>query len=180
MNADGEVEEELDETDVRILALLQEDAFAGYEYIGDQVGLSESAVRYRIRKMQDLGVIMGFTCALDLDKLGYRMLGFAGIDVAPGKEKLIADKIGSFTNIVGVFTVSSTYDMVSMMVLRNKEELAEIIGKIRGLKWVEKVDFMMVLNTHKLDGAVKIPLTLKREEGETFVTSKTSNQEPQS
>jgi len=58
--------------------------------------------------MQDLGVILGFTCALALDKLGYRMLGFACIDVAPGEEKLIADKIGSFTNIVG-FSLSQAH-----------------------------------------------------------------------
>ncbi|MBS7620038.1 Lrp/AsnC family transcriptional regulator [Candidatus Bathyarchaeota archaeon] len=166
MNADGEVGEELDETDMKILSLLQEDAFSGYEYIGDQVGLSESAVRYRIRKMQDLGVILGFTCALDHDKLGYRILGFAGIDVTPGKEKLIAGKVGSFPNVVGVFTISNTFDMIAMMMLRNKEELAEVIGKIRSLKGVAKVDFMMVLNTHKWDCAIKMPANTKEEEGE--------------
>jgi len=59
-----------------------------------------------------------------------------------------------------------------MMMLRNKEELVEIIEKIRSLKWIEKVDFMMVLNAHKLDSAVKIPLAIKGEEGETFMILK--------
>lgn len=172
MNADEEIGEELDETDMRILSLLQEDAFAGYEYIGSQVGLSESAVRYRIRKMQDLRVILGFTCALDHDKLGYRILGFAGIDVTHGKEKLIADRIGNSPNVVGVFTVSNTYDMIAMMMLRNIEELAKAIGKIRSLKGVTKVEFMMVLDTHKWDCAIKMPATIKGEEGDITKTSK--------
>ncbi|MGQ9680049.1 MAG: Lrp/AsnC family transcriptional regulator [Candidatus Bathyarchaeia archaeon] len=175
MNADEEVREELDEIDMRILSLLQEDAFAGYEYLGEQVGLSESAVRYRIRKMQDLGIILGFTCNLDLSKLGYRLLGFAGIDVAPGREKLIADKVGSIPNVLGVFTVTNIYDMISMMMLRNNEELAEIMRKIRDLKGVERVDFIMVLKTHKWDCIMKIPAEAKEEADNISKQTETTN-----
>src|SRR3990170_5278885 len=79
MDTDSEAGEELDEIDMQILSLLQEDALAGYESIGNQVGLSESAVRYRVKKLQDLGIILGFTCDVNLSKLGYRLLIFAGI-----------------------------------------------------------------------------------------------------
>jgi len=157
MDTASETSEELDEVDMQILSLLQVDALAGYEAIGDRVGLSESAVRYRIRKLQDLGVIQGFTCAVDLGKLGYRLLVFIGIDVAAGKEKAFVGKIQKFPNVIGVFTVSGMYDMVCLMMLRNKEELADMIEKLRAMKEIDRVDCTLVLRTHKWDCVMKIP-----------------------
>ena len=174
MNTVSEIGEELNEMDMQILSLLQANALTGYEAIGTQVGLSESAVRYRIRKLQDIGVILGFTCAVDLSKLGYRLLIFAGIDVAAGKEKVVAGKIGKFPNVIGVFTVSNTYDMVTLMMLRNKDELAEIVEKIRAVKEVDRVDCILTLKTHKWDCVMKIPVA---EEGKgTEGTKETENQ----
>ena len=157
MDTTSETSEELDEVDMQILSLLQADALAGYEAIGDRVGLSESAVRYRIRKLQDLGVIQGFTCAVDLGKLGYRLLVFTGIDVAAGKEKAVAGKIEKFPNVIGVFTVSGMYDMVCLMMLRNKDELADMVEKLRAMKEIDRVDCILALRTHKWDCVMKIP-----------------------
>jgi Lrp/AsnC family transcriptional regulator, leucine-responsive regulatory protein len=60
----------LDQTDLRILALLRENARLSWKKIGEQVHLTGQAVGNRIRRMEDMGVIRGYTAVVDPAKLG--------------------------------------------------------------------------------------------------------------
>ncbi|MDA5109260.1 MULTISPECIES: Lrp/AsnC family transcriptional regulator [Brevibacillus] len=60
----------LDQTDLRILALLRENARLSWKEIGEQVHLTGQAVGNRIRRMEDMGVIRGYTAVVDPAKLG--------------------------------------------------------------------------------------------------------------
>ena len=60
----------IDETDRRILAELQKNARASYTEIGELVGLTRPAVRERIRRLEDDGVIMGYAALVDAAALG--------------------------------------------------------------------------------------------------------------
>ena len=55
----------LDEADYRILDILQKDGRITFSDLADQVNLSRSAVRERIKNMQDSGIIRGFTAIID-------------------------------------------------------------------------------------------------------------------
>ena len=153
-----ETKEELDEIDLQILRLLQENAFTSYEEVGSSVGLAESTVRYRVKKLQELGVILGFTCAVDLKKLGYDLMVFANIDAEAGKEKLAAQKLSKMPNVIGLFAASGSSDLVSIIVAKNNEELAQIAEKIRSIKEIDKVSFSLSLKTYKWEFATKVPL----------------------
>ena len=63
--------ERLDETDERILAELAQDARATYAEIGQRVSLSAPAVKRRVDRMLDSGVIRGFTTVVDRNALGW-------------------------------------------------------------------------------------------------------------
>ncbi len=154
----AEVKEGLDEVDMKILRLLQENAFTSYEEVGASVGLAESTVRYRVKKLQELGVILGFTCAIDLRKLGFDLMVFANIDVEPGKEKLAAQKLAKVPNIIGLFAVSGGSDLVSIIVARSNDELAQIAEKVRSLREVTKMSLSLAFKTYKWECATKIPL----------------------
>ena len=54
----------LDEADYRILDILQKDGRITFSDLADQVNLSRSAVRERIKNMQDSGIIRGFTAIM--------------------------------------------------------------------------------------------------------------------
>ncbi len=153
-----ETKEELDGIDLQILRLLQENAFTSYEEVGSVVGLAESTVRYRVKKLQELGVILGFTCAVDLRKLGYDLMIFANIDAEAGKEKLVAQKLGKIPNVIGLFAASGTSDLISIIVARNNEELAQIAEKIRSLREITKMSLSLALKTYKWEFATKVPL----------------------
>jgi len=153
-----EAKEELDAIDLQILRLLQENAFTSYEEVGSSVGLAESTVRYRVKKLQELGVILGFTCVVDLRKLGYDLMVFANIDAEAGKEKLAAQKLTRMPNVIGLFAASGSSDLISIVVAKNNEELSQIAEKIRSLREITKISFSIALKTYKWECATKVPL----------------------
>ena len=75
----------MDRTDYQILNLLQRDSRTTLKCIGDQVGLTAPAVSERIRRMEEKGVIKGFSIRVDRNLLDSNMTGF--ILVAPNPEK---------------------------------------------------------------------------------------------
>ena len=75
----------MDRTDYQILNLLQRDSRTTLKSIGDQVGLTAPAVSERIRRMEEKGVIKGFSISIDRNRLDCNMTGF--ILVAPAPEK---------------------------------------------------------------------------------------------
>lgn len=65
-------EKELDEKDMQILRELQEDARIHTVELAERIGMSESTVRYRIKKLEEDGIILGYRPFLDVEKLGYQ------------------------------------------------------------------------------------------------------------
>jgi Lrp/AsnC family transcriptional regulator, leucine-responsive regulatory protein len=74
----------IDETDRRILALLQDAARITNAEIARRVDLASSAVFQRIRKLENLGIICGYTTRLDAKALGFGLLAFVQVRTASG------------------------------------------------------------------------------------------------
>lgn len=66
----------LDETDIKILSLLINNSRMQWREIGEQVHLTGQAVASRVRKMEDLGIIEGYTIKINENKLGKSVLAF--------------------------------------------------------------------------------------------------------
>ena len=75
----------MDRTDYQILNLLQVDSRITLKNIGDQVGLTAPAVSERIRRMEDKGVIKGFSVRIDRTLLDSSLTGFILIAIFPEK-----------------------------------------------------------------------------------------------
>jgi len=164
LSSDSKKTEELDEVDLKILSGLQEDAHVGYEELGGSVDLAESSVRYRVKGLEERGIIQSYMTVLDARKLGFDLFIFAELDVEAGKEQSVSQKLQKFENVVGLFSVSGQPDMVAIILARNNEELTEIIEGIRAIKEVHKMISMLALRTYKLDLAVKVPIKIKEKE----------------
>ena len=71
----------LDSLDRHILSLLQENCKLSLNRIGERVGLSAPSVVDRIRKLEENGVIRGYTAVLDARKLGKDITAFIGVSI---------------------------------------------------------------------------------------------------
>jgi len=125
----------MDEIDEKILEILKRDSRARYVKIGERVGLTEGAVRRRIRKMVEEGVIRRFTVETRAE-----VEGIVLIKTDPAQTRNVALKIKDASD--RVFEVSGDYDIAALIHAYSMEELNRKVDKIRSLP--------EVLNTNTL------------------------------
>jgi len=89
--------ERIDDTDARILELLQRDGRESYAEVGQTVGMSGPSAHERVKKLEARGVIRGYSAQLDPTLLGYGVLAFIFIKQVPGT--IATDMTGDFVAI---------------------------------------------------------------------------------
>jgi Lrp/AsnC family leucine-responsive transcriptional regulator len=89
--------ERIDETDARILELLQRDGRESYAEVGLAVGMSGPSAHERVKKLEARGVIRGYSAQVEPTLLGYGVLAFIFIKQVPGT--IATDMTGDFVDI---------------------------------------------------------------------------------
>ena len=77
----------MDEIDWKIIEILQENARITFSRLSKKIHLTAPAVSERILKMEEKGIITGYTAKLNLDQLGYQVVCFVDIAIASNREK---------------------------------------------------------------------------------------------
>lgn len=140
---------EVDETDLLILDLLCRDARRTLGDVGGRVGLSQSAVQRRIARLEESGVIHGYTALIDHAMLGrpleafveLRFTGSTRVDEISG----IAETIPEVQN---VFTIAGDPDALAWIRVRDVQDLKRVVDRLRGSGRVTGTKTLMVLGTN--------------------------------
>ncbi len=133
----------MDAIDKKIMKILKDDARAGYVEIGSQVGLSEGAVRKRIKTLTDEGVIRKFTVKIGV-KEGAEAITLLTVNPAyPTQE--VTKHIQQIPNVETIYEVSGEYDIIAVIGGMNIVEVNECIEKIRRVEGIMKTNTMIVL-----------------------------------
>ena len=135
----------MDETDKQIIALLKDDARAGYAEIGGKVGLSEGAVRKRVKTLTEQGVIRKFTVKISLAEGAQAITLLTANPAHPTQE--VSKKIQAIPNVETTYEVSGEYDIVAVISGINMTEVNECIEKIRMVAGIVKTNTMIVLRS---------------------------------
>jgi len=139
----------LDDVDRKILTILQRNSRTPLREISKEVGLAESTIYERIKKLKDRGVIRRFTVLLDPDSLGFKILAFILIKTRAGKYSHVANELKKYPQICEVYETTGDYDMLVKIRTRSSEELNEFLDRIGEIDGVESTHTMVVLKTHK-------------------------------
>jgi len=135
----------VDEIDEKIMALLEENARMTYVEIGNQVELSEGAVRNRIQSLVSDKVIKRFTIERSLSQ-GVRALTMIAVD--PGVPTFeVSKKVNSLDGAERIYEVTGEYDIVMVSHGGNIESINRVIEDIRKINGVEKTNTIIVLRT---------------------------------
>ena len=133
----------MDDKDQAILKILKNDGRAGYSSIGEKVGLSEGAVRKRIRALVDLGVIRNFTVKIRVAEGAEAITLLATNPAFP--TQLVSSKIRAIPNVETIYEVTGEYDIIAVISGMNVVEVNECIEKIRRVEGIMKTNTMIVL-----------------------------------
>src|SRR5689334_10332585 len=123
----------LDDVSKAIIEQLQQDGRRSYAAIGKVVGLSEAAVRQRVQRLIESGV-MQVVAVTDPTELGFSRQAMIGIR-ASGDLEPLADAIAEMDEVDYVVVVAGSFDLMVEVVAESDEHLLEIVSKrIRSLE----------------------------------------------
>ncbi|MGE2818178.1 Lrp/AsnC family transcriptional regulator [Mycobacterium heidelbergense] len=139
--------ERLNEVDERILSELTENARATFAEIGQKVNLSAPAVKRRVDRMLDTGVIKGFTTVIDRNALGWNTEAFVQVfchgTIAP--DQLRAAWV-DMPEVVSAATVTGTSDAILHVLARDMRHLETALERIRASADIERSESIVVLS----------------------------------
>ncbi|MGP9022131.1 Lrp/AsnC family transcriptional regulator [Streptomyces sp. BR1] len=119
-----------DATDWRILDALQQDGRASFAELARTVAMSPSAVTERVRRLEEAGVISGYTAVVDQERLGRSILAFVRLRYPNGNYKPFHDLLETTTEIMEAHHVTGDDCFVIKVAARSMNHLEEISGKI--------------------------------------------------
>lgn len=139
---------QLDDVSKKIIEQLQEDGRRSYAEIGKAVGLSEAAVRQRVQKLTDAGV-MQVVAVTDPMQLGFHRQAMIGIR-ASGDTRVLADRLAAIDAVDYVVLTAGSFDVLAEVVCENDDELLTLLNsKIRSLDGVISTETFVYLRLHK-------------------------------
>jgi Lrp/AsnC family transcriptional regulator for asnA, asnC and gidA len=140
----------LDERDRIILEMLTKDARTPFTEIAKVLGISETAVRKRVKALEEAGVIKQYTIIVDPSKLGYNLVSITGIDTKPEKIFDVASKLKEFDFVRHVYLTSGDHMIMAEVWAKDGEDLSDIISnKIGRIDGVIKVCPAIILERMK-------------------------------
>ena len=138
----------LDETAKRIIEQLQEDGRRPYAAIGKAVGLSEAAVRQRVQRLLDSGV-MQIVAVTDPMQVGFARQAMIGVRVE-GDLNRVADELAAMTEVDYVVVTAGSFDLLVEVVCEDDDHLLDLLTqRIRALPEVRRTETFVYLKLRK-------------------------------
>lgn len=146
---------ELDEADHKILRELQRDARISFKTIARKVGVSEATVFVRVRKMQEGGVIRGFSAIVDPKAVGKELTALVLVRANPKAFPGTLDALKKFDDIYEIYDVTGEYYSILKIRTSGTEGLGKIMDAIGTIDGIAGTETIIVLRTVKEDFAVR-------------------------
>ena len=137
----------LDDVSRAIIEQLQEDGRRPYARIAAAVGLSEAAVRQRVQRLLDAGVmqIVGVTDPL---QVGFSRQAMVGVRTG-GDPRTTADRIAAFSEVDYVVITAGSVDLLVEVVCTDDGQLLDTVSRIRAVDGVESTETFVYLGLRK-------------------------------
>jgi Lrp/AsnC family transcriptional regulator for asnA, asnC and gidA len=138
----------VDDTSKAIIEQLQQDGRMPYSTIGKSVGLSEAAVRQRVQKLVDGGV-MQIVAVTDPMQIGFARQAMIGIS-ASGDLEAIADKLAAIDEVDYIVITAGSMDLLVEVVVEDDDHLLRLVnGSIRSIDGVIRTETFLYLKLVK-------------------------------
>src|SRR6056297_3534925 len=119
----------IDRYNRKILLELQYNGRISYTELGKKVGLTGPAVKERVHKLEEAGVIKGYRVRLDLSKLGYTMTAIINFKMNPGSIKRFIDDLAKIPEVIEVNRITGSDNMIIKVALKETRHLEKLINR---------------------------------------------------
>lgn len=122
----------MEEIDRHIVALLAKDGRMSYTDLGKATGLSTSAVHQRVRRLEERGVIRGYTAVIDHEALGLPLSAFISIKpIDPSQPDDSPDRLSDIPEIEACYSVAGEENYILKVRVARPLDLEQLLARIR-------------------------------------------------
>ena len=141
---------ELDGTDREIISLLQYDGRMPYTEIGEKLGISEGAVRRRVKRLTEDGILQ-IVGIVEPRLMNWNAAGMIGVNVQSGQMEEAAEAIGNFPEVTYLFMASGGFDLFVEVYCRDREHFVEFLNQeLQQVPGVTRTETFMILEMYKM------------------------------
>jgi len=148
---------EIDNTDLKILEILMQDAKRPYTEVARKVNVSQGTVHVRMNKMEDAGILEKTTLRINYAKLGYDITAFIGIYLEKSAlYDMVLAKLKNIPEITNIHYTTGNYSMFVKIHCRDTNHLKEVLhDKMQQVEGIERTETMISLE-ESLDRNLKL------------------------
>ena len=136
---------EFDSTDERIMQLLREDSRKSFVDIGAHIGLSESAVRRRVKNLMDSGLIRRFTIEMGTSNKT-SAITFISVD-SHVETDIVCSKLRDLEGIEVIYEITGQYDIAVIIAAPTIADINRSVDNLRRIEGVSDTNTVIVLRT---------------------------------
>ena len=141
---------ELDDTDVNIIQQLQYDGRAPFTKIASELGMSEGAVRRRVKRLIECGLLQ-IVGIVEPQYMGWDAAGMIGVNVQSGKIDAVAHRVAQFPEVSYLMMVSGEFDLMVEVYCRDIDHFVSFLSQeLQQVPGVVHTRTFMILKMYKL------------------------------
>lgn len=126
-------------SDIELIKMLKKNSRASFVKIAKKLGVSEGCVRKRVKKLEENGIIKGYTIIVNPKKLGYQINSIVGVDTLPERLISIINKLKNMDEILSLYTSGGDHMIMMECWFKNQDEFYKFVKKVEKIPGVTKV-----------------------------------------
>jgi Lrp/AsnC family transcriptional regulator, regulator for asnA, asnC and gidA len=145
MRKEEEMSNKIDSLDDQIIRILQSNSRKSFVEIADEIRLSESAVRRRVKNLIDSGIIKRFTIELEAGK---KTSAITLISVSSTADtSVVSSNLMKLNGVEIIYEITGQYDIAVIIVAPTIAEINEYIDEVRKIEGVSDTNTVIILKT---------------------------------
>lgn len=140
----------MDATDQQLLSLLRKDARASIATLAQKLGVSRGTVSNRITRLEDAGVIVGYTVRLRPDAEPNEIHAWMSIAVEGNETRAVIASLLGEPGVASLHDTNGRWDLLAELRAANLSELSQVLERIRLVRGISNTETSIHLQTYRL------------------------------
>jgi len=140
--------ENIDDIDISIINIIKNNSKTTYAEIGKQINVSAGTVHIRIKKLEEMGIILGYRTEIDYKKLNYDITAFLGIYLQKSSSyEMVAVQLKIIPEVVDIHYTTGLYSMFIRIICKDTEHLRSVLmDKIQTIEEITRTETFISLH----------------------------------
>jgi len=149
----------LDETDRRVLTMLQRDCRIPLQEVAEVLRVPKSTVHYRIRKLEQDGIVEGYHAKVNASRLGYDYLAVVLVRAkyGPRYHEKLGRRLAKISGVSAVYYVLGEIDFIVLIRAKDRDDYMHKLTQMSSMADIERTSTQIVAKVMKEDARVDLP-----------------------